>query len=75
MKGMDGIFGYSLVFELIVVYTALNQVYGKTIDRWLYAIVILLIFNFILGLSAGNWYNLFRGDWGFIFNPFSNWFN
>ena len=70
----DGIFGYSLLFELIVVYIILNQLYGKTLNRWGYALAVLLIISFLLNLNAGEWGSLFAGDWSFILAPVANWF-
>jgi hypothetical protein len=64
---LTGIFGGSLIVELLIAYIVVMLVYEKLPNKWLYALFSLLALHFIFHLGASGWSDLFSGNWDSIF--------
>ena len=60
---LPGLFGFSLIFELVVLYFALNLWLTSVNKQWVYLILALLSLIFWADLSSGNWAALFSGSY------------
>ncbi len=69
---LSGIFGGSLIVELLIAYIVLMLVYEKLPNKWLYAVLVLLALNFVVHLDASGWSNFFSGDLDSIFGNYFN---
>lgn len=65
---LPGLFGYSIILELLVFYYALHLVWPTTPRRWIIlglGIVALLVLS---NPSSGQWSDLFSGNYDFFWN-------
>ena len=57
----QGIFGYSLIFELLVFYYALHLLFANTKKHWLYLILGIVLFLSVSDLTGARWAEIFSG--------------
>lgn len=60
---LPGLFGFSLIFELIVLYYALNLWLTNVDKRWVYLILILLALMHWSDFSGPTWVDIFSGHY------------
>ncbi|QQR92603.1 MAG: hypothetical protein IPJ89_05660 [Candidatus Iainarchaeum archaeon] len=63
---IEGIFGGSLIVELLIAYIIIQLAYEKTPNKWLYALAIILSLNFLTHMTSVDWMNLFLGQFEFV---------
>ncbi len=58
---IPGIWGYSLIFELLVFYYALHVLFANTNKNWLYLIMGIIILISVSDLTGARWAEIFSG--------------
>lgn len=71
---VPGIFGWSLIFELLVLYYALNLWLTSVDKRWVYLLLGLIVLIHVSDLNGARWTEIFSGHydlfWRDIFENF-----
>ncbi|MFH0970260.1 MAG: hypothetical protein V1776_02250 [Candidatus Diapherotrites archaeon] len=65
---LTGLFGYSLIFELLVFYFALHLLFQNTPKHWVYLGVGLLALFVLADPSSAIWSELLQGSYGHFWN-------
>ena len=63
---VPGLFGYSLIFELFVLYLSWTFVLSKMDTNWLLLILGLVVLLAFTSPSSGQWADIFGGHFGFL---------
>lgn len=65
---VPGLFGYSLIFELFVLYLSWTFILSKMDKNWLYLVLGLIILLALASPSSGEWASIFGGQFGFVWS-------
>ena len=63
-----GFLGYSLVFELFVLYMAWHLWLSQWSRRWVYFLLFVLVILWFINFTPNAWSSLFSGNYGFIWD-------
>ncbi len=64
----EGLFGYSLLFELFALYLIFNFIWDKVEKRWLYTGLLVLVLIAVSDLTATRWTDVYLGHFNFLWD-------